>query len=66
MHTEDDTLSESSAESLFWSDDDCSRDIDVTTNPDEDLEDDNDFEIVRCICEVEEENDFMIQVHCRR
>ncbi|KAM3840081.1 PHD finger protein 20 isoform 1-T1 [Vipera latastei] len=59
--TEDDTLSESSAESLFWSDDDCSRDIDVTTNPDEDLEDDNDFEIVRCICEVEEENDFMIQ-----
>ncbi|XP_070601050.1 PHD finger protein 20 isoform X7 [Erythrolamprus reginae] len=59
--TEDDTLSESSAESLFWSDDDCSRDIDVTTNPDEDLEDDNNFEIVRCICEVEEENDFMIQ-----
>uniref|UniRef100_A0A8C5RQS7 PHD finger protein 20 n=1 Tax=Laticauda laticaudata TaxID=8630 RepID=A0A8C5RQS7_LATLA len=59
---EDDTLSESSTESLFWSDDDCSRDIDVTTNPDEDVEDDdNDFEIVRCICEVEEENDFMIQ-----
>ncbi|XP_044303571.1 PHD finger protein 20 isoform X2 [Varanus komodoensis] len=59
---EDDTMSESSADSLHWSDDDCSRDIDVTTNPDEDLEDDdNDFEIVRCICEVEEENDFMIQ-----
>ncbi|XP_053101545.1 PHD finger protein 20 isoform X2 [Hemicordylus capensis] len=59
---EDDTLSESSADSLLWSDDDCSQDIDVTTNPDEDLEDDdNDFEIVRCICEVEEENDFMIQ-----
>ncbi|XP_020638085.3 PHD finger protein 20 isoform X1 [Pogona vitticeps] len=59
---EDDTLSESSADSLLWSDDDCSRDIDVTTNPDEDLvDDDNDFEIVRCICEVEEENDFMIQ-----
>ncbi|XP_063000818.1 PHD finger protein 20 isoform X3 [Elgaria multicarinata webbii] len=57
---EDDTLSESSADSLLWSDDDCSRDIDVTTNPDEDL-DENDFEIVRCICEVEEENDFMIQ-----
>uniref|UniRef100_A0A670IQB0 PHD finger protein 20 n=1 Tax=Podarcis muralis TaxID=64176 RepID=A0A670IQB0_PODMU len=62
LHTEDDTLSESSADSLLWSDDDCSQDIDVTTNPDEDLEyDDNDFEIVRCICEVEEENDFMIQ-----
>ncbi|KAH0619028.1 hypothetical protein JD844_018631 [Phrynosoma platyrhinos] len=61
---EEDTLSESSADSLLWSDDDCSRDIDVTTNPDETLEeeDDNDFEIVRCICEVEEENDFMIQI----
>ncbi|XP_066481420.1 PHD finger protein 20 isoform X1 [Tiliqua scincoides] len=59
---EDDSLSESSTDSLLWSDDDCSQDIDVTTNPDEDLEDDdNDFEIVRCICEVEEENDFMIQ-----
>ncbi|XP_015263712.1 PREDICTED: PHD finger protein 20 isoform X2 [Gekko japonicus] len=60
--TEDDTLSESSTDSLLWSDDDCSQDVDVTTNPDDDLEDDdNDFEIVRCICEVEEENDFMIQ-----
>ncbi|XP_042317491.1 PHD finger protein 20 isoform X2 [Sceloporus undulatus] len=60
---EEDTLSESSADSLLWSDDDCSRDVDVTTNPDENLEDDDDhdFEIVRCICEVEEENDFMIQ-----
>lgn len=59
---EDDSLSESSTDSLLWSDDDGSQDIDVTTNPDEDLEDDdNDFEIVRCICEVEEENDFMIQ-----
>uniref|UniRef100_A0A8D0H5U8 PHD finger protein 20 n=1 Tax=Sphenodon punctatus TaxID=8508 RepID=A0A8D0H5U8_SPHPU len=59
---EEDTMSESSTESLLWSDDDCSQDIDVTTNPDEELdEDDSDFEIVRCICEVEEENDFMIQ-----
>ncbi|XP_064377415.1 PHD finger protein 20 isoform X2 [Dromaius novaehollandiae] len=57
---EEDTLSESSADSLLWSDDDCSQDIDVTTNPDEEVEE-SDFEIVRCICEVEEENDFMIQ-----
>uniref|UniRef100_A0A8B9Q8W4 PHD finger protein 20 n=1 Tax=Apteryx owenii TaxID=8824 RepID=A0A8B9Q8W4_APTOW len=57
---EEDTLSESSTESLLWSDDDCSQDIDVTTNPDEEVEE-SDFEIVRCICEVEEENDFMIQ-----
>ncbi|XP_057892530.1 PHD finger protein 20 isoform X8 [Melospiza georgiana] len=58
--TEDDTLSESSMDSLPWSDDDCSQDVDVTTNPDEEVEE-SDFEIVRCVCEVREENDFMIQ-----
>ncbi|KAM9121066.1 PHD finger protein 20 isoform 3-T5 [Pangshura tecta] len=59
---EEDTLSESSTDSLLWNDDDCSQDIDVTTNPDEEFdEEDSDFGIVRCICEVEEENDFMIQ-----
>ncbi|KAM6404570.1 PHD finger protein 20 isoform 5-T6 [Rhynochetos jubatus] len=57
---EDDTLSESSVDSLLWSDDDCSQDVDVTTNPDEEVEE-SDFEIVRCVCEVKEENDFMIQ-----
>ncbi|KAM6319374.1 PHD finger protein 20 isoform 2-T9 [Podargus strigoides] len=57
---EDDTLSESSMDSLLWSDDDCSQDVDVTTNPDEEVEE-HDFEIVRCVCEVKEENDFMIQ-----
>uniref|UniRef100_A0A8C8AJL8 PHD finger protein 20 n=1 Tax=Otus sunia TaxID=257818 RepID=A0A8C8AJL8_9STRI len=53
-------LSESSMDSLLWSDDDCSQDVDVTTNPDEEAEE-SDFEIVRCVCEVKEENDFMIQ-----
>ncbi|XP_059336517.1 PHD finger protein 20 isoform X8 [Ammospiza nelsoni] len=57
---EDDTLSESSMDSLPWSDDDCTQDVDVTTNPDEEVEE-SDFEIVRCVCEVREENDFMIQ-----
>ncbi|XP_010009430.1 PREDICTED: PHD finger protein 20 [Nestor notabilis] len=57
---EDDTLSESSLDSLLWSDDDCSQDVDVTTNPDEEVEE-SDSEIVRCVCEVKEENDFMIQ-----
>ncbi|KGL94353.1 PHD finger protein 20 [Charadrius vociferus] len=57
---EEDTLSESSMDSLLWSDDDCSQDVDVTTNPDEEVEE-SDFEIVRCVCEVKEENDFMIQ-----
>uniref|UniRef100_A0A8C8SDT9 PHD finger protein 20 n=1 Tax=Pelusios castaneus TaxID=367368 RepID=A0A8C8SDT9_9SAUR len=62
IHFFEDTLSESSTDSLLWSDDVCSQDIDVTTNPDEELEEeDSDFGIVRCICEVEEENDFMIQ-----
>ncbi|XP_010002772.1 PREDICTED: PHD finger protein 20 [Chaetura pelagica] len=58
---EDDTLSESSMDSFLWSDDDCSQDVDVTTNPDEEAEE-SDFEIVRCVCEVKEENDFMIQI----
>ncbi|NXN62470.1 PHF20 protein, partial [Rynchops niger] len=57
---EDDTLSESSMDSLLWSDDDCGQDVDVTTNPDEEVEE-SDFEIVRCVCEIKEENDFMIQ-----
>ncbi|XP_075295051.1 PHD finger protein 20 isoform X2 [Opisthocomus hoazin] len=57
---EDDTLSESSMDSLLWSDDDGSQDVDVTMNPDEEVEE-SDFEIVRCVCEVKEENDFMIQ-----
>ncbi|NWH61121.1 PHF20 protein, partial [Geococcyx californianus] len=58
--SEDDTLSESSVDSLLWSDDDCSQDVEVTTNPDEEVEE-SDSEIVRCVCEMKEENDFMIQ-----
>ncbi|XP_010589953.1 PHD finger protein 20 isoform X3 [Loxodonta africana] len=60
---EEDNLSESSSESLLWSDEDYVQDVDVTTNPDEELDGDDryDFEVVRCICEVQEENDFMIQ-----
>ncbi|XP_031229133.1 PHD finger protein 20, partial [Mastomys coucha] len=60
---EEDNLSESSSESFLWSDEEYGQDVDVTTNPDEELEGDDryDFEVVRCICEVQEENDFMIQ-----
>ncbi|XP_023367954.1 PHD finger protein 20 isoform X3 [Otolemur garnettii] len=59
----EDNLSESSSESFLWSDEEYSQDVDVTTNPDEELDGDDryDFEVVRCICEVQEENDFMIQ-----
>nr|XP_035967405.1 PHD finger protein 20 isoform X2 [Halichoerus grypus] len=61
--SEEDNLSESSSESFLWSDEEYGQDIDVTTNPDEELDGDDhyDFEVVRCICEVQEENDFMIQ-----
>ncbi|XP_008072533.1 PHD finger protein 20 [Carlito syrichta] len=59
----EDNLSESSSESFLWSDEEYSQDVDVTTNPDEELDGDDryDFEVVRCVCEVQEENDFMIQ-----
>uniref|UniRef100_A0A8C5KC00 PHD finger protein 20 n=1 Tax=Jaculus jaculus TaxID=51337 RepID=A0A8C5KC00_JACJA len=64
--SEEDNLSESSSESFLWSDEEYGQDVDVTTNPDEELdgEDRYDFEVVRCICEVQEENDFMIQATC--
>lgn len=62
--SEEDHLSMSSSESFLWSDEEYAPDIDVTTNPDEELDTDEryDFEVVRCICEIQEENDFMIQV----
>ncbi|XP_033622846.1 PHD finger protein 20 isoform X3 [Fukomys damarensis] len=61
--SEEDNLSESSSESFLWSDEEYGQDVDVTTNPDEEIDGDDryDFEVVRCICEVQEENDFMIQ-----
>ncbi|XP_067856370.1 PHD finger protein 20-like isoform X3 [Heptranchias perlo] len=59
---DDDPTSDSSTDSLLWSEDEYSQDVDVTTNPDETGDgDDSQLEIVRCVCEVEEENEFMIQ-----
>ncbi|XP_041080369.1 PHD finger protein 20-like isoform X4 [Polyodon spathula] len=60
---DEDTMSDSSTDSLLWSEDELGQDVDVTTNPDDDglNEGRREFEIVRCICEVQEENDFMIQ-----
>ncbi|XP_018090718.1 PHD finger protein 20 isoform X3 [Xenopus laevis] len=60
--SDEDTLSDSCTESLLWSDDDdYNEEIDVT-NADEELEEEpGDCEIVRCMCEVQDENDFMIQ-----
>ncbi|XP_077386955.1 PHD finger protein 20-like isoform X1 [Festucalex cinctus] len=60
---DDDSLSDWSTDSCGWSDEDYGVDVDVTSPP-LSLDcgaDGNDQEIVRCICEVEEENDFMIQ-----
>lgn len=62
---DEDSISDWSTDSCGWSDDDYGVDLDVTTPPlsvDSGAVDTNDQEIVRCICEVEEENDFMIQV----
>ncbi|XP_072099611.1 PHD finger protein 20b isoform X5 [Mobula birostris] len=60
--SDDDPTSDSSTDSLLWSDDDYSQDVDVTTNPDDTGDgEDSQMEIVRCVCEVEEENEFMIQ-----
>ncbi|XP_072238865.1 PHD finger protein 20 isoform X2 [Leuresthes tenuis] len=65
IHVDDeDSISDWSTDSCGWSDDDFDMDLDVTTPPlsvDSGAVDTNDQEIVRCICEVEEENDFMIQ-----
>ncbi|XP_078139715.1 PHD finger protein 20 isoform X2 [Centroberyx gerrardi] len=65
IHVDDeDSISDWSTDSCGWSDDDFGVDLDVTTPPlsvDSVALDTSDQEIVRCICEVEEENDFMIQ-----
>ncbi|XP_029287479.1 PHD finger protein 20 isoform X2 [Cottoperca gobio] len=62
--SDEDSMSDWSTDSCGWSDDDFGVDLDVTTPPlsvDSGAVDTSDQEIVRCICEVEEENDFMIQ-----
>ncbi|XP_029907000.1 PHD finger protein 20 isoform X2 [Myripristis murdjan] len=62
--SDEDSISDWSTDSCGWSDDDFGVDLDVTTPPlsvDSAALDTSDQEIVRCICEVEEENDFMIQ-----
>ncbi|KAK7907458.1 hypothetical protein WMY93_016070 [Mugilogobius chulae] len=64
IHEDDeDSFSDWSTDSCGWTDDDFG-DLDITTPPlsvDSGAVDTSDQEIVRCICEVEEENDFMIQ-----
>ncbi|XP_017286085.1 PHD finger protein 20 isoform X2 [Kryptolebias marmoratus] len=65
IHVDDeDSISDWSTDSCGWSDDDLEMEMDVTTPPlsvDSGALDTSDQEIVRCICEVEEDNDFMIQ-----
>ncbi|KAF7655298.1 hypothetical protein LDENG_00057980 [Lucifuga dentata] len=63
-YTDEDSVSDWSTDSCGWSDDDFGGDLDITTPPlsvASGALDTSDQEIVRCICEVEEENDFMIQ-----
>ncbi|XP_030067422.1 PHD finger protein 20 isoform X2 [Microcaecilia unicolor] len=56
---EEDTLSNFSTDSALWSD----EELDATMNhPDNGPDGEgSSFEIVRCMCEIQEENDFMIQ-----
>lgn len=68
VFVDEDSMSDWSTDSCGWSDEDYGVDLDFTTPPlsvDSGAVETGDQEIVRCICEVEEENDFMIQVSCR-
>ncbi|XP_034023500.1 PHD finger protein 20 [Thalassophryne amazonica] len=63
---DDDSISDWSTDSCGWSDNDFGVDFEASTPPlsvDSGAIDTSDQEIVRCICEVEEENDFMIQAN---
>lgn len=55
-------LDDSSTESLLLSGDEYNQDFDSTNFEESQDEDDALNEIVRCICEMDEENGFMIQV----
>lgn len=55
-------LDDSSTESLLLSGDEYNQDFDSTNFEESQDEDDAVNEIVRCICEMDEENGFMIQV----
>lgn len=58
-----DFLEDSTTESLLFSGDEYNQDLDSLTMEDfQDEEEDSSNEIVRCICEMDEENGFMIQV----
>ncbi|XP_076846659.1 PHD finger protein 20-like protein 1 isoform X2 [Brachyhypopomus gauderio] len=57
-----DFLEDSTTESLLFSGDEYNQDLDSLTMEDfQDEEEDSTNEIVRCICEMDEENGFMIQ-----
>ncbi|XP_061113392.1 PHD finger protein 20b isoform X2 [Conger conger] len=60
---DEDSVSDWSTDSPVWSEDELGVELDVTTPPQEQGVSmaTQGFEIVRCVCEVQEENDFMIQ-----
>uniref|UniRef100_UPI00398E40E7 PHD finger protein 20-like protein 1 isoform X2 n=1 Tax=Pristiophorus japonicus TaxID=55135 RepID=UPI00398E40E7 len=58
--SDDEYFDGSSTESALMSED-YSQDLDNSTNPEESQEEDDSNAIVRCICEMDEENGFMIQ-----
>lgn len=64
---DEDSISDWSTDSCEWSDDELGAELDNATPPlslgSVALETSTQ-EVVRCVCEAEEENDFMIQVSC--
>lgn len=62
--SDEDSVSDWSTDSCGWSEEEYGEELDVTTPPmslDSVTLETSEQEIVRCVCEVEEENDFMIQ-----
>lgn len=66
MFPDEDSISDWSSESYGWSEDEMEADLDVITSPlscSSVASTTESQETVRCVCEADEENDFMLQVN---
>lgn len=65
MFPDEDSISDWSSDSCGWSEDEMGADLDVIASPlscSSVASTTGSQETVRCVCEAEEENDFMLQV----
>lgn len=65
MFPDEDSISDWSSDSCGWSEDEMGADLDIIASPlscSSLASTTGSQETVRCVCEVEEENDFMLQV----